>query len=244
MERIPIQLGSYIAHLRTIATGGRPAVILIHGLGVSGTYFIPFAKELARQYDVYIIDLPGYGKTPKPQRALTISELSELVASFIQTQNITQVIAIGQSMGCQIIAHASAAHPSLFKKIILLAPTVNDKERSVSMQALRLIEDTFHEPLKVTCIVLRDYLRMGVTRYLATSQNMVNDHIEDTLKRGKLPIGIIRGKRDKIVPHDWTILLTHLPAVRLIAEVADAPHLLHYKKPKEVAELCRRFIED
>jgi len=244
VERIPVQVGSHVAHLRTITAGNRPPIILIHGLGVSGTYFIPFAKELARQYDIYILDLPGYGKAPKPPRALTIPELSEFVISFLQTKEIGPVVAIGQSMGCQIIAHAGASKPSFFKKLILLAPTVNNKERSVCTQALRLIEDTFHEPLAATCIVVPDYLRMGIRRYLTTSRYMVEDHLEDTLDRNLLSVGIVRGRLDKIVPHDWVSRLAQSPNVQLIAEVADAPHLLHYKKPKEVAELCRRFIED
>lgn len=244
MKRIPIKLGSHIIHLRTIVTGTRQPVVLVHGLGVSGTYFIPFAKELARQYDVYIIDLPGYGKTPKPRRALTIIELAELVTSFIKTQNLPEVIAIGQSMGCQIVAQACVTHPALFKKAVLLAPTVNDKERSVLTQALRLAQDTLHEPLPVTSIVLSDYLRMGIARYLTTSRYMVEDHIEDTLKHCQIPIHIVRGRQDKIVPHDWFTLLSHLAAVQQATEIPNAPHLLHYKKPKELMHLCRQFIEN
>jgi pimeloyl-ACP methyl ester carboxylesterase len=243
MKRIAIKLGSHTIHLRTIVTGARQPVVLVHGLGVSGTYFLPFAKELAQHYDVYIIDLPGYGKTPKPRRALTITELAGLVTSFITTQNLPEVIAIGQSMGCQIVAQACVAQPTLFKKAILLAPTVNNKERSVRTQALRLLQDTLHEPLPVTGIVMSDYVRMGVGRYLTTSRYMVEDHIEDTLKHCQVPVSIIRGRQDKIVPYDWFTLLSHLPAVEQATELSNAPHLLHYKKPKELMRLCRQFIE-
>ena len=36
-------------------------VVLVHGWGVSGSYFIPLAERLAGSFDVYLPDLPGHG---------------------------------------------------------------------------------------------------------------------------------------------------------------------------------------
>jgi pimeloyl-ACP methyl ester carboxylesterase len=37
-----------------------PAVVLVHGLGLSGRYMLPVAEPLAPRYPVYMPDLPGF----------------------------------------------------------------------------------------------------------------------------------------------------------------------------------------
>ena len=61
-------------------SAGRPEalpVVLVHGLGVSGTYMLPTAVELAPHYPVFMPDLPGFGKSAKPAHVLTIPELTD-----------------------------------------------------------------------------------------------------------------------------------------------------------------------
>ena len=51
--------------------GGTPAVVLIHGIGVSHRYLRRLHGLLAETGDTYSIDLPGFGATPRPgQRSL------------------------------------------------------------------------------------------------------------------------------------------------------------------------------
>lgn len=226
------------------ATGKKTPLVLVHGLGVSGDYFLPFAAQIEASYDVYIVDLPGYGKTPKPYPPLAITELSQVLLDYIAMKKLTNVIVTGQSMGCQIIARAVARNPAPFSKMILLAPTVNRNERQFIAQTLRLLQDTLHEPLSATLLVLRDYIRMGLRRYLATTKDMIADHIEIQLAACQLPVLIVRGEKDSIVPRDWAAYLAGLNADCALAEIANAPHLLHYKKPQELVAVCRRFIEN
>ncbi|WP_292510847.1 alpha/beta fold hydrolase, partial [Methylobacterium sp.] len=53
----------------------RLPVILVHGLGMSSRYMIPLARHLAPHFRVYAPDLPGFGLSDKPHRALTVREL-------------------------------------------------------------------------------------------------------------------------------------------------------------------------
>lgn len=178
-------------------------MLLIHGLGVSGDYYLPVAKLLAPYYDVYILDLPGYGKTPKPVRPLTVMELSKVVVDYVQMTRIVGCVIVGQSMGSQIVANAVTLAPSLFSKMILIAPTVNDKERILFKQGFRLFQDTFYEKFSVNGIVFKNYIRMGIRRFLITSKYMIDDHIEDVLETVLIPTLILRGQQDKIVPYEW-----------------------------------------
>ena len=241
MERIPMKIGSHVIHLRKLVSGYKPAIVLVHGLGVSGDYYIKYAEELKSYFDVYIVDLPGYGKTPKPAKPLTIQELADVVTSFINESYISNSIIVGQSMGCQIVSHAAAKAPLLFSKVMLLAPTSNSKERTLFLQGFRLWQDTFHESLKVNFIVFTNYARMGLRRFLITSRYMVEDHIEETVKKIKLPILIVSGSKDKIAPKEWAEFLASTAPDGKVVEIVSAPHLLQYQKPKELVRITLEF---
>ncbi len=221
----------------------KKTIVLIHGIGVSSRYFLPLAEQLSNDYNVYALDLPGYGSTTKPPKPLSVKELAEITASFLVKNHLSNVTAIGHSMGCQIIAHLTTINPSLISKVVLLAPTTNRRERSVFKQGMRLFQDTFIESPKVNYVIFSDYLRMGVLRYLKTSKHMVNDHIEDSLRTATVPHLIIRGERDPIVPRDWASYLKTLSPKIHRDEIPGAPHAFQYKYARETSTLCRTFIE-
>ena len=243
MERVPVPIGKYTVHIRSILSYTKPPIVLVHGLGVSGDYYIEYAKSLSEFFDVYIIDLPGYGKTPKPIKSLTIVQLSQVLLKYIQKEGIRNSTLVGQSMGCQIVAHTLVSAPHLFKNSIFIAPTVNIKERTVFMQGFRLWQDTFREPLGANLVVFTNYVRMGMRRFLITANYMVNDHIEDTVKNIRIPVLLATGSNDKIVPRAWVDYLAEETPHGKAVVVMDAPHLLQYKKPKKLVEITRNFTK-
>jgi pimeloyl-ACP methyl ester carboxylesterase len=221
----------------------RKTIVLIHGIGVSSAYFLPFAEQLAPEYNVFTLDLPGYGKTAKPSKPLNVGELAEITASFLITRQLTDVILIGHSMGCQIVAEVNRLRPDKVRNLILLSPTVNRKERTVFMQGLRLLQDTFYEAPKVNFIIFSDYIRMGVFRYLKTSKYMVDNHIEKALLNTTSPCLIVRGENDHIVPRSWTEELRRTSPAVLVREIPHAPHAFQYKHAQEAKDICQQFIE-
>ena len=243
MKRIPFVVGPYTIHLRTLLSNKKTTVVLVHGLGVSSDYYIKFAQHLAPFYNVVMIDLPGYGKTPKPRKPLTIPQLAEILNAYIAMSQLTEVVAVGQSMGCQIVAHAARLLPNSFKKIILLSPTTNNKERSVFIQSVRLFQDTFHEPLQINLIVFKNYLRMGIIRFLITSRFMVLHRTEHALAHVPIPVLLVGGSRDKIVPNKWLSYLESLTPSSSTVEIPTAPHLLQYTHPEELTSITKGFIE-
>ena len=239
------EVEGYMVGVRRNGSGpDKKTVVLIHGIGVSGVYFIPLARELAKRYTVIALDLPGYGKAPKPSVPLTIEQLASVTYTYLQKHDIFSPIMIGHSMGCQIIAHLTKETPAYTDKMILLAPTVNCKERSVLKQSLRLVQDTFFEGPAVGAVIFSDYARMGLSRYLKTSRWMVDDHIDETLAGNSIPTLIVRGTNDYIVPHEWAAHLRTVSTYHALAEITDAPHALHYKYAKETAIVCQDFIEN
>jgi pimeloyl-ACP methyl ester carboxylesterase len=62
-----------------VSAGGAPGavpVVCVHGLGVSGRYLMPTARELAADHPTFVPDLPGYGRSAKPPRPLDVPGLA------------------------------------------------------------------------------------------------------------------------------------------------------------------------
>jgi pimeloyl-ACP methyl ester carboxylesterase len=235
-------VGNYSIDVRR--SGPKTQVVLfIHGIGVSSNYFIPLAKRMAQHYEVHLIDMPGYGTTPKPRHPLSPAEQAKVAVAYIKKRGLRDVAIIGQSMGCQTAAHIAAMYPEGCSKLILIGPTVNKWERNLLAQAGRLLIDTFRESIKMNAIVLHDYFHMGIPAYLITSRFMIEDHIEDTLRRTTIPTCIIRGARDGIAPKKWVEYLAALPRSSTEAHsIKGAPHNVQFSNDKEVYELCDRFL--
>jgi pimeloyl-ACP methyl ester carboxylesterase len=218
-------------------------LIMVHGIGVSGTYFLPLAEELSRDYSVFILDLPGYGETPKPPKPLSISELAYVVDEFIELYKLRRPVLIGQSMGCQVVMELTKKKTGKYEEVVLVGPTANTKERNHFIQAWRLLQDTFLEPFKLNLIIFSDYLRMGAGRYLVTSKSMITNRIESNIKKYTGRVLVIRGENDKISPRDWCRHLVNISSRGSSIEIPGAAHVAQYTKPKELGDACRNFLQ-
>ena len=222
----------------------RAAIILVHGIGVSGRYFFPLAHELAKNFNVIVVDMPGSGDTIKPAEALSILELANILGDFMEQKNIVNATLVGHSMGCQTISMLAAQRPELCKKLILISPTINSAERSASKQLFRLLQDTTREPMNVNTIIFSDYLKYGFIRYLKTQRFMINDAIENRVGDYPRPALLIRGSEDSIAPELWVQqLVTCFPNATL-RTVPGFAHAVHLTAHQQVATLCRSFIHD
>lgn len=231
----------YMIDVREAGVAGAEIIIFVHGIGVSSRYFIPLAEELARDYRVVVLDLPGYGETPDPANVLSIPELAEVVAGV--ADEYAPVTLIGHSMGCQIIAHMARQRTGMCRRMIMIGPTINKAERRRMIQAWRLIQDFFAEPLTAIVPIVGDYMRMGFARYIVTSQSMIDDRIEETLQDCKAPMLFVRGTEDLIAPRAWLAYLAERAVDGELREIAGGPHAVHIKKSQELAEVCREFMQ-
>jgi pimeloyl-ACP methyl ester carboxylesterase len=51
---------------RRCGTPGKPALVLVHGFPTSSIDFFALAGELGSEFDIYLLDFPGYGLSDKP----------------------------------------------------------------------------------------------------------------------------------------------------------------------------------
>lgn len=106
-------------------------------------------------------------------------------------------------MGTQVVAEPAVRHPALVERLVLIAPTVNPRERSGWKQALRLLQDLANDPLIVAAVGARLYLQAGPRWYLRKLRTMLDHDIRPLLPRIAQPTLVIRGEEDRISPRGW-----------------------------------------
>jgi 2-hydroxy-6-oxonona-2,4-dienedioate hydrolase len=217
-------------------------VVLVHGLSVSSRYMVPVARRLAPYRDVYAPDLPGFGLSEKPPRALTIPELAEVLLSWMDVVGIERAVMLGNSMGCQIIAEAAARRPERVAAAVLVGPTMDRRARTVAGHAWRLLRALRHEPLASIVTQGSDYLRAGPIRTLATLRHALRDPIERKLLLLRGPALFVRGGSDPIAPQAWVEELAALVPDSELLVIADGPHALNYDRPGALAVAVLAFL--
>ena len=80
--------------------GQGPPVILLHGFGASAYSWRFLGPALAKDHRVFTLDLKGYGLSDKPKDGkYAISDQADLVAAFIRTRDLHDLVVMGHSMG-------------------------------------------------------------------------------------------------------------------------------------------------
>lgn len=223
-----------------VAGEGRP-IVLVHGLAVSSRYFVPLARRLALRQRAVAPDLPGYGRSATPIRALDIPRLASALLEWMDVERIAIATVVGNSVGCQVAVELAAESPHRVERLVLIGPTMDPAAPTMRAQLMRLMRDVVREPIGLNLAELRDYVRMGPRRILATARYALDDPFASKLSRVAQPALVVRGERDAIVSQAWAAeVAARLPSGRL-AVVTGAPHAAHWAAADSVALLIEEF---
>ncbi len=89
---------------------GDTTLLFIHGWCIDGTYWENQVEYFSKNYNVYAIDLPGFGKSKAERTNWTIEEYANDVAAFIDTMNLKNVVIIGHSMAGEIMLQTALSN--------------------------------------------------------------------------------------------------------------------------------------
>src|SRR5436190_22618051 len=81
-------------------SGSGPPLLLIHGLGGVGRYWDALVPRLTDDYDVIVVDLPGFGRSvPLPGPVVTCRDLAVAVAGLLDALELADAHVVGHSLG-------------------------------------------------------------------------------------------------------------------------------------------------
>lgn len=250
MKHLWSRAAKFLVHARVSESAldprdrAKPAVVLVHGLGVSGRYLKPTGQALAGSYRVYIPDLPGNGKSQKAWPPLNLDELAATIAGWMDAVGLERAHFYANSLGCQTMAHFAVHYPDRVQSLVLGGPTVDRKGRNWVVQFYRLALDFFREKPALMWIILRDYLVCGPPRVIVTAAYALADSLEDWALLIKCPVLVVRGQFDPIAPQRWVEEVAALLPAGRWAVIPKAAHAINYSAPDQLVCLIQGLIEE
>lgn len=230
-------------------TNARPApegartIIHIHGFAISGRYLLPTASRLATDYATYVPDLPGFGRSHRPARSLTIDELGDAVVRFMDEQGIERAVLLGNSLGCPIIASILDAHMDRVEAIVFVSPAGGRYNLPIHRGIVQMALAGLREPRQMFPIALVDYGHFGVMPSIRLLGSMLRYPTMRRVRGLVLPTLVVIGSRDPLVNEQWiarrAVELPHVTA----AVIDGAAHAINFSHPDQLANIVRCFLE-
>ena len=87
--------------MKFIREGSGKPLLLVHGLSNLQNWAL-VCGELAREREVFTVDLPGFGESPPLQGEVTVATLTDAVEDFIAEKGLGDVDVVGSSMGARM----------------------------------------------------------------------------------------------------------------------------------------------
>ena len=89
--------------------GSGEPLVLLHGIGSHWQAFAPVLDDLARDFEVVAVDMPGFGASPPADPPIaSISDLTDRVASWMAAQSIGGAHVAGNSTGGAVALELAA----------------------------------------------------------------------------------------------------------------------------------------
>ena len=206
---------------------GSETLIFIHGLG---SYLPAWKKNidaLQNQYRCIAIDLPGYGKSSKGDYEGSMEFFAEIVKEFAEAIQVENYLLVGHSMGGQIAMTHALRYPGKAKALILAAPAGFETFDEGQKQWFREVvtpkgtaltpaqaiisnyRSNFNKMPKDADFMIRDRLAMRTAKgfdgycYIISQsiKGMVNQPVFDFLPQIKIPVLILYGSYDNLIPN-------------------------------------------
>lgn len=220
-----------------------PTLIHLHGFGISGSYLLPTADELAAGYRTYVPNLPGYGRSVHPDHVNSIPELAQAVIRFMDAVGIEKATLIGNSMGCIIAIETALEAPDRIERVVLVSPAGGRNNRPIFKGASQLALDSVREPLSMYLVAIPDYLRFGLINAGKLFWQMIHYPTVEQFRDTSASTLVVLGARDPLVNEiritEGTLENEHVQIVR----IDGAAHAINYSHPGKLASLIRQYLE-
>ena len=215
-------------------TGSGPPLLLLHGNGEDGTYFVHQVEEFSRDFTVYAIDTRGHGQSPRGGAPFTISQFADDLLAFMDRQGLPRADILGFSDGGNIALIFALRHPDRVRRLILNGANLDPKGVKPLVQLPIVLGYHFASLSKSPKAKARAEL-LGL---------MVNEPHIDPAELGKLsmPVLVIAGTRDMIRENHTRLIANRIPNARLVLIPGD--HFIANKAPAAFDRAVRQFLEE
>lgn len=254
--------------IRLIDTGKGTPVIFLHGFGASMYAWRDILGPVAAAgFRAVAFDNRGFGMSEKPATGYSNADYVHLLASLMDSLDITDAVIVGHSMGGAIAAEFAIAHPDRVRGLVLIDaagmgvrvpfalriaawPGVGRIVSGLRSRWItaRLLRSMYADPSKVrSADVDQYYAPVADPDFGRALRGVLREFRFDALP-GRLaaiakPTLVLWGEQDRLIPV-WLgrAAALELPRAAFVT-VPKAGHALPEEAPAEVSRLLIAFLQ-
>ena len=239
-------------HLRR---GGAGAPLLfLHGAS-GAPVVLPFMEKLAERFDVLVPEHPGYGLSDEPAWLENIHDIAYFYLDFLKKLHLEKAVVVGSSMGGWMAMEMAVRDTSRIQSLVLVSPAgirapgaepadifLLPPEEVVrrlffdqKLAAARLAEPMTPEAIDISL------KNRHTTARLAWEPRLHDPFLPKWLHRIDVPVKIIWGEQDRILPVKISNELKRLIPKADVDIFKDCGHLPHVEKADRFCDSVVRF---
>ena len=226
---------------------GKKTLIFLHGWGQNIEMMKPLADYFYKEYKIYIIDLPGHGKSSEPTFAYHVDDFVDVIRKFIEKKKIKNFTLIGHSFGGKVsLLYQSKYHDA--DKLIMLACSFKKEIEKLSFKtkmlkfAKKIPGLNKLEGFAKKHIGSEDYKNAsGIMREVLV--NAVNQDIREDVKNIQTDTLLIWGDQDKAVSIESAHELDELLPNSGLVVFPGCTHYAYLENLGQTVAVMRSFLE-
>lgn len=244
-------------------------ILLIHGWGNSGSYWASTAHALSETATVIVPDLLGTGRSMPIKQPQNMYEQVASLGNLLDELNLDRVQIVSHSMGSAMAVLLADAHPDRVERIALtgLAFFLSERQRQVYKAIMRsfslamafrpnwladvpvlprlMAQRYFHRVPNDQRLLRQgmvDYLQLDRDTAMICADNATDDAIPDAAARLDLPVILIAGRHDSVMPvENVEFTVSAIKGCELFW-IEDCGHMPMIEKSAEYMQILRGFL--
>ena len=238
-------------HLRR-AGKGEP-LLFLHGAS-GAPVIMPFMEKLAQRFDLLVPEHPGWGLSDEPAWLENIHDVAYFYLDFLKQLKLRNVTVVGSSMGGWIAMEMAVRDTARMKSLVLVSPagiaapgvlpadiflmTPEEMVRNLFVDQ-KLAEARLAQPMTPEALDVALKNRHTTAR-LAWEPRLHDPFLPKWLHRIDVPVKIIWGREDRILPVGFVDQYRRLLPTANIKVLENCGHLPHAEKVDEFIDfICR-----
>ncbi|MDY0362346.1 MAG: alpha/beta fold hydrolase [Desulforegulaceae bacterium] len=239
-------------------------IIMVHGFGANKDNWLKLSAELTEKFKIAALDLPGHGESFSDlSNEYNIENQAKWLNEFMEALNIKKAHIIGNSMGGGISAQFSYKNPDKVLTLTLIDSAgiyKTDSDFTISLKDGKnpLVVENMDQFKELMDLVMekKPYIPGPVFKVLTEKkikrksidqkifEDMSKDiDLTDTLKKIKVPVLIVWGKKDRVLHVDNAYEFKNKIKGSSLVVFDGIGHLPMMETPEKTADAFLDFLE-
>lgn len=234
-------------------------IVLIHGFCETHEIWNGFADKLAEKFQVFAIDLPGFGESQILAPPFSIEDVASAVQQWTTQMNLNLPLIVGHSLGGYVALAMAKKFPEKIGGIGLFQSTAypdSDERKANRDRVIEFVKkhgadpfiDTFvpglffdkhHPAISETYRIARKTKKETLIAYTAAMRDRPSSIDLNTYFHK--PVLILGGEKDAIISVETTLQHADFFGETEVHILRNAGHMAMFENPEESLKIVEEF---